>query len=325
MFQQLNVAYASAGGGALNCGGQHVGVPHEQTDPRRSRLAIEHRRAVVLHDALVFHHHHFLADHEGFFLVVSHEDRSGAESVEQLVHFRTHFYPQGGVQRGERLVKQDDFGARHKRASQSHPLLLSARKLMRAAMLQTFQIHQRNCLFHDFTVAPLAVRQAIGHILENRHVREECQILKHHSDAPMADIHIGASSGEKLFAAPDLAFVGAFQAGDDPQQSGFAASAGTQQHQRGSSGHGKADVFQHGHRTERLPNALNREHGIGSGVRWGSDIGEDRSHSSMGLDGGGLCVGLTGDDRDSNWVSGLVKLRCAICLCDSLVCHSRHC
>ena len=101
-------------------------MPDEQTHPRRDRLAIEHRRAVVLHDALVFHHHHLFADHEGFFLVVSHENRSGAKSVEQLVHFRAHFYPQRSVQRGERLVKQDDFGAGHERTSQSHSLLLTA-------------------------------------------------------------------------------------------------------------------------------------------------------------------------------------------------------
>ena len=114
-------------------------------------------------------------------------------------------------------------------------------------MLQPFQIHQLNGFFHDFTVAPLAMRQPIGHILENRHVREESQILKHHADAPMTHIHIGAFSGEKLFAAPDLALVGAFQTGDDPQQSGFAATAGAKQHERGGFGHGEADVFQHGH------------------------------------------------------------------------------
>lgn len=119
--------------------------------------------------------------------------------------------PYLGVQRGERLVEQEDARAQGERAGEGDALLLAAGHLVRVAVSVVGQAHQ----VEEFggALAPLgradpAYAQAEGHVVPGVEVREEAVRLEDHAGVAA----VGRDPGDVLPVDEDLAGVGLFEA-----------------------------------------------------------------------------------------------------------------
>ena len=68
-------------------------------------------------------------------------------------------------------------------------------------------------------------------IIVDRHVRPECEVLKHKAKRPLFRRQIHAALGRENTAViePDFAFIGRFQPRDHAKQRGFAAAGRPEQ------------------------------------------------------------------------------------------------
>ncbi len=87
-----------------------------------------HRRADLLHDA-VLQHHDPVGKRHRLDLIVGHVDHRGVELVVELADLHAHVHPERRVEIGERLVEQEDRRIAHDGAADRHPLTLAAGKL----------------------------------------------------------------------------------------------------------------------------------------------------------------------------------------------------
>ena len=120
------------------------------------------------------------------------------------------------VERGERLVEQEQPRLRGERARQRDALRLAAGDGARASArgvphVEAFEQRQR-------PLAPLAPRRAADReldVLQRRHVREEREVLEDVADAPAAYGYVNAARRveERLSVNRDEALIGA----DEPR------------------------------------------------------------------------------------------------------------
>ena len=201
---------ALAGGGPL----QEVRHAEEVRDEAVARPVIDLGRAVDLLHLPVVQHHHVVAERERLVLVVGDEDGGDVELPLQASQLAPHLLPQLAVEGGQRLVEQQDVGLEHDGAGQRHALLLPAGKLVRLALAVAAQAHglQRplDLLLH-LAAGELPDAQREGHVVEDRHVREERVALEHQPHVALAR----GRPGDVAAADQDRAAVGI---GDARQQ-----------------------------------------------------------------------------------------------------------
>jgi hypothetical protein len=136
------------------------------------------------------------------------------------------------VERGERLVHQDQLGAGHQRPADGDALLLAAGKQGRPPVEQMLDAEQRD---HGVEIGvALAGRgeeAAIAQILRDRQVRKEPRVLKHIADAPPVRRHEDAGFRIDQYAAVDgdSPLVGADQSRDQVDQRRLARAGMTEQ------------------------------------------------------------------------------------------------
>ena len=141
----------------------------------------------------------------------------------QLTQFGAHRDPQLGVQVGQRLVEQKDFGVAHNGAANRHALPLSTRELRGAALQEFVQAqHGRGLLdfLLDFGFGNLGIFEAKGHVGVDRHVRVKRVRLKHHGTTPVG----GADVVDFGTIDQNLSAGGFVQPGNHAQQGGFATA-----------------------------------------------------------------------------------------------------
>ena len=110
---------------------QHVDPADEVGDERAGGLLVDlARRADLLELALV-HHHHAVGHRQRLFLVVRHHDGGDADLLLQAADLAAQPHALQRVQRGQRLVQQQQAGRRGERAGERDALLLAAGKLAR--------------------------------------------------------------------------------------------------------------------------------------------------------------------------------------------------
>ncbi len=187
-----------------------------------------HRRANLLGDAFV-HHHHALGEGHGFDLIVGHVQGGGVQATVQLLQLKTHLHAQLGVEVRQRLVEEEYRRIAHDGAPHCHALALAAGELARAALQQSVQLENACRFFHalvDMAFAHAADFQPPGHVLFHAHVRIEGVVLEHHRDASVFRLHLG----DALTVNPDIPGGHALQPRHHAQQGGFATAGRADHH-----------------------------------------------------------------------------------------------
>ena len=146
------------------------------------------------------------------------------------------------IDRGERLVHQQQLGVGGERASDADALLLAARELMRIFAAIGFGVEPKHLEQLDDPVAhprrgPFQEARDGGDIVRHRPMRKEPNGLDGIAD-PAAQ-RFGRQVPDLLAADPDRARIDRDQPIDHPQCRRFAAPGGAQQHAEFTGGNGQ--------------------------------------------------------------------------------------
>ena len=160
---------------------------------------------------------------------MGHKQAGDAQLAVQFLDFEAGLRAQLGVQVGQRLVEQKHLGLAHDGAAHGHALALAARQFARLALQQVAQLEDLGGLVHaalDLVLGHLGDLQAIGHVLEVRHVRVERVVLEHHRDVALGGFQVVHHAvADAQFAAGDF-----LQPRDHAQQRRLAAARGAHDH-----------------------------------------------------------------------------------------------
>ncbi len=205
----------------------------EAGDEDRSRALVNRQRPVDLLGDAGIHHDQQVAQRHRLDLVVRDIERGGAEAPLQLLDLEAHLHPQLGVEVGERLVEQEDRRLAHDGAAHGDALALAAGKLARLALQIGGKLQQAGRLVDagaDLLARCPGDLQAIGHVVEDAHVRIERVVLEHHGDVAVLGL-------ELVHHAPgDLHLAGGdgLQPRHHAQQGGLAAAGGADDDHEGA-------------------------------------------------------------------------------------------
>ena len=167
----------------------HAGHEVEPGDPRGERAARAGQhvpRGTLFDDPAFGEHDHPVGEHQRVERGVGDEQGGLLAVAHDPAQQRAHGGRGVDVERGERLVQQQEVGVGGERAGQRHPLLLAARHLRGPPRLERRGVHGGEQL-----PGPLLGRPA-GHAVrprperdvgQRRHVREEQRLLGEQPDA----------------------------------------------------------------------------------------------------------------------------------------------
>ena len=213
-------AFAGTGRGFQQVHGRGA----DEAGDKGGRRAVVHLfgRAELLHHTTV-HHDHALGQCHGLDLVVGDEQGGDAEFVVQLLDLEPGLCAQLGVQVGQRFVKQKHLGLAHDGAAHGHTLALAAGQLARLALEQVAQLQNLGGFVDtglDVGQRHLGDLQAVGHVVEHRHVRVQRVVLEHHGDVAFGRLQVV----DDAVANQDLATAHLFEPCHHPQEGGLAAA-----------------------------------------------------------------------------------------------------
>ena len=137
----------------------------------------------------------------------------------------------GSIERGERLVHQQQLWRGEQCAPDGHALLLATGKIARAALQQMCDAEQVENLCPRRIAFRLRREPfAIGEVALHRQVRKQPRLLEHIADAPSVRQQVDAVRGvhHHRVADADPRKVGPDQPGDDIDQRGLAATRGAE-------------------------------------------------------------------------------------------------
>ena len=179
---------------------------------------------VALNAPAAMQHGDPIAHRERFLLVVRHVNEGRPGGILDLGQLALHLAADLLVERGQRLVEQQQLRTRRERAGDRDALLLAAGELGDAALLEARKPDQGEQLAHagaDLGLAQPASAQAIGDVPGDVHVREIGIVLKDHPEMAPPGRHVA----DRTPFEDHLAAIGLLQTRDDPQQRGFAGAA----------------------------------------------------------------------------------------------------
>ena len=205
-----------------------VGFADELGGEAAVGVVVDVAGGVHLLQLAVGHNRHAGGHGHGFFLVVRYHDAGYAHFFQRVHQFELGLLAQFFVERAQRFVQKQQFGAFGQRASECDALLLAAGELVRLAFGVFGHLHQAQYFvdaFADFGGGDFVLFQAEGDVLLHRHVREEGVALEHHIDGAV----VGGEGGDVLAVEDDAALRGRFHAGQHPQQGGFARAGAAEQ------------------------------------------------------------------------------------------------
>ncbi len=180
-----------------------------------------------LHHVAVLHDGDAVADAHGLVQVVRDEDDGAALDLLQAQQLALHLGADDGVQRGERLVHEQDGRVGCQRARQPHALLHAAREFVGVAGAPGAQAHLLQgllrCLLALGTVHS-GEFQPEGGVVQHRHVGHQGERLEHHADvlAPQRAQLAVAQTVDVLAVHQDAAAGGLDQAVEHAHQRGLA-------------------------------------------------------------------------------------------------------
>ncbi len=191
-------------------------------------MIIDGFRRADLHDPPLAHDRNTVGKRHRFFLVVRDNDEGRAARGLDALQFSLRFFPQFLVESAERLVQEQHLGIARKCPGERHALALATRELMRLAVRQRLQLHEREHLLQaprQRILCKTLTLQAEGDVSRDRQMRKERVALEHHVHWP----EMRRNSGHILPIDGDGAAVGRLEARDHPHQRGLAAARGAKQ------------------------------------------------------------------------------------------------
>ena len=215
-------------------------------------------RALLL-DAALVHEHHAVGHGQGLFLVVRDHDGGNAQLALQLADLAAQLGAHLGIERGQRLVEQQQARPGRQRTGQGHALLLAARQLGRVALGLRAQAHQGQHLGH--TLARLRRRlpvQPEGHVLRGREIGKQRIALEHHAKATAC----GRPARDVIALEQHPALVRHVDAADDAQQRGLAAARRAEQADELARLHVQVNAAQHLLIAVALGDMVYAQHGV---------------------------------------------------------------
>jgi hypothetical protein len=218
-------------------------------------ILVDAARNVDLQQMAALEHRDPVRDGERLFLVVGDVDRRDAQLALQQPDLLAHLDPELGVEIGQGLVHQQQFGLDDDRAGEADALLLAAGELRRETLrerAETHAVERRGDLARDLILADAARPQPVGDVVEDRHMRKDGVVLEHHAEvATMRRLGIDRAAADAH--RPGILMQ---EAGDDAQQRGLAAARRSEQRQELALRQRQADAIEDGQRAEPLDHAL---------------------------------------------------------------------
>ena len=191
-------------------------------------MLVDALRIVHLLDDAVVHDRDLIGDSEALLLVMRHVDGRDAQLLLDAANLDTHLHAELCIEVRERLIHEKQIRLDDKSTGKGDTLALATGKLARIALLEPFEIdgleHLGNAL-GNLCLADAAHLEAIGHIVEDRHVRKERIALEHEAEVAL----VGRDAGDVLAVEEHLARPGLRKAGNQAQRRGLAAARRAQQ------------------------------------------------------------------------------------------------
>ena len=169
------------------------------------------------------------------------------------------------VERGERLVQEQDLGFDRERPREGHALLLAAGELVGVAALQARQPDHLEQLADP--LPSCRAGQPEGDVRLHREVRKQAALLGDVADPAPLGMDVRALAVDDLARDPDRAAVGSLEAGEQAQQRRLAAAGRSEDRRQRPRRHLQVEAGEHGVRAEALAQAadLNAAHGATCG------------------------------------------------------------
>ncbi len=114
------------------------------------RIVIDLLGRIHLLQHALLHDHNEVRNAHRLILVVRDKHRCDAGFLLDPPDLLPCRQTQSGIQIGERLIQEQDFGQLHQRTGNGHPLLLAARELRRFSLQQLLNVHQLRRFQHAF-------------------------------------------------------------------------------------------------------------------------------------------------------------------------------
>ena len=223
----------------------HIVTAHELGDERRARGVEYVARATRLLDAPAIHQHHEIGERHRLVLAVRDVQERDAELLLQPLQLGAHLDAQERIERGERLVEQENARLRDQRAGKRDALLLPAGQLRRQPRGVWLHVHEAEHV-HRLGVAlrpsDAAHLQREGHIVDRGQMRKQRVALEHHRGAARLRRQIS----DVLVADQDVARGCGLVTGDEAQGRGLAAAGGAEQAAIGVGRHFQVDRVDRG-------------------------------------------------------------------------------
>ncbi len=238
---------------------------HERRDWRREQAL----GGVALHEPPALHQRDPVGELHRLLLVVRDEDRRDAEPLMQAAHPAPHILAHERIERAEGLVEQEKPRLDRQRPGQCDALALAARDLLRVALLELRDLHERQKLAH----APRDLRggrpfapdaQAEGDVLEDAHVLEQRVVLEHDADAPLAR----RQRRDVVAADQHGARIRPLEPGEHAEQRGLARAGGAEQREELAARDIERDVVERLHRPEAAADAAKLQAHARPRARW---------------------------------------------------------
>src|SRR6185312_13664795 len=167
------------------------------------------------------HHDDDIAEGDRLGHVVRDEEHRRPVELQQRLELLLQLEPRERVDRGERLVQQQEARLQRERACDADTLRHAAGELARVCVLELVQADGVEELVGDaprVAAALAARRQADRDVLAHRHPREEAGLLERHAEM------VGGSHAHRLAVPGEATRGGAHQSRGEPEQRALAAS-----------------------------------------------------------------------------------------------------
>ena len=201
---------------------QQVRATDEPRDERRAGLPIHLQRRSDLFDAARVHHDDEIRHRHRLPLVVRDDDRGDPQLLLQQPELHLELLAQVRIERGQRLIEQEQPGLQRQRAGGRHALALAPGELLDAPVAHPLERDERQELRHtgrDPFLLGTADPQAVAHVAGDVQVREQRQALEHHADVA----GVRRPVGDVVVVEEDAALCRTLESGDHAQQRGLAA------------------------------------------------------------------------------------------------------